>query len=506
METGRGGRPRNCGIGMAGSSRRPEREDVPLMIEQLVIFGAAGDLASRYLVPGLIQLRHEGKLPDKLRIVGVSQEDMDTDSFRKHLAGKMKPNAGKLPEDAREAVLSRLEYRRADVTDSGQVADAVKDLEGELVAYLALPPSVAAATIRALAAAGRADSCRIVVEKPFGTDLASAQALNALIHEDFPENRVFRVDHFLMKQTVQNVLGVRFANRIFEMLWDRDNVERVEIIWDEEVALEGRYSYYDRAGALRDMIQNHLLQLLCLVGMEPPITMHERDLRDNKVDLLRAVRKLSPEEVARRTIRGRYTAGEVEGRAVPSYVDEKGIDPSRETETFAQVVLSIDNWRWQGVPFLLRTGKAQGRIRREMAIHFRPVPHLAFLGTPPTCNTLRLALDPDRVTLKINLNGEGEPFDLECAELHAELAPQDLPAYSRLLLDILRGDLALSIRGDEAEESWRIVEPILNAWAAGAVPLRDYRAGSDGPEAAKDADGGLALEVAPDAGPDKARS
>ena len=212
-------------------------------------------------------------------------------------------------------------------------------------------------TLEALARASLPQG-RVVIEKPFGEDLASAQALNRLLHQSFPENAVFRIDHFLHLQTVQNVLGLRFANRIVEQLWNRDHVERVEIVWDESLTLEGRASYYDRAGALKDMIQNHLLQLLCLVGMEAPLTLDERTLRDRKIDVLRAVRRLSPEEVEQYTVRARYTAGRIGERQVPSYADEEGIDPARGTETFAQVTLWVDNWRWAGVPFVLRSGKA----------------------------------------------------------------------------------------------------------------------------------------------------
>jgi glucose-6-phosphate 1-dehydrogenase len=230
------------------------------------------------------------------------------------------------------------------------------------------------------------------------------------------------------------------------------------------------------------MIQNHLLQLLCLVGMEPPISLSERDLRDRKVDLLRAVRRLSADEVELRTARARYSAGRTGERDVPAYVDEDGVTSERGTETFAEVTLAIDNWRWAGVPFRLRTGKALARDRREIVVHFQPVPHLVFgQVTDPEPNILRLGVDPDRMSFSLNINGPGDPFTLEAAELDANLAPQELPAYARLLLDVLEGDPTLSIRADEAEESWRIVEPILNAWAAGRVPLGEYPAGSAGP-------------------------
>jgi len=368
------------------------------------------------------------------------------------------------------------------VGSTDELREALGSLDSPLAAYLALPPRIFPAAVRGLSDVGLPEGSRIVVEKPFGEDLASARALNQLIHENFSEEAVYRVDHFLALQTVQNILGLRFANRVFELLWNRDHVERVEIIWDETVALEGRASYYDKAGALKDMIQNHLLQLLCLIGMEPPLTLGERDLRDRKVDVLRAVRRMSREEVSGNTIRARYTAGQIGERQISSYADEEGIDPSRETETFAQVTLAIDNWRWAGVPFILRTGKALARNRRNINIVFRGVPHLAFQENDPVPNILRLQLNPDRMSLSVNINGAGDPFVLECVELDADLAPQEIPAYGHILLQVLAGDNTLSIRGDEAEESWRIVEPILSAWREGLVPLREYPAGSTGPE------------------------
>jgi glucose-6-phosphate 1-dehydrogenase len=335
-------------------------------------------------------------------------------------------------------------------------------------------------TLEALAGASLPMGSRVVIEKPFGEDLASAQALNRLLHQSFPENAVFRIDHFLHLHTVQNVLGLRFANRIFEQLWNRDHVDWVEIVWDENLTLEGRASYYERVGALKDMIQNHLLQLLCLVGMEAPLTLDERTLRDRKIDVLRAVRRLSPEEVERYSIRARYTAGRIGERQVPSYADEAGIDPAHATETFAQVTLWVDNWRWAGVPFVLRSGKALGRERREIAVHFRPVPHLAFEANDPPPNVLRLLLEPDRLIFGMNLNRPGIPFPLERVELGVDFTAQGLPAYARLLLQVLEGDCTLSIRDDEAEESWRVIAPILDAWAQGRVPLLEYPAGSDG--------------------------
>jgi glucose-6-phosphate 1-dehydrogenase len=336
--------------------------------------------------------------------------------------------------------------------------------------------------VRSIAAAGVPANSRIVVEKPFGTDLYSTRKINEILHRAFSEQAIFRMDHFLGKQTVQNILGLRFANRIFEPLWNGQHIERVEITWDENLTVEGRAGFYDSTGALRDMLHNHLLQLVCLAAMEPPPTFAERDLRDHKIALLRAVRRLTTEEIRKWTLRGRYGAGRIGDRVVPDYVHEPGVDAKRETETFAQLTLWIDNWRWAGVPFVMRSGKALGKERREIAVYFKPVPHLAFAGGDgPRDNVLRVELNPDRLALALNINGAGDPFDLECIELDRDLAPQEISAYGRLLLDLLRGDLTLSIRDDEAEESWRIIEPIIEAWCRGDVPLVEYPAGSAGP-------------------------
>ena len=452
------------------------------MIRRLLIFGATGDLTHRYLLPALARLREAGMLPEGFGVTALGRDEMDAEGFRASAAEGLGEHAAEVTAQARRELVKVLDYHRADVTDPGQVRAALGDAGEPVVAYLALPPGVFAPTIRALEGAGLPEGSRIVVEKPFGEDLESAKELNRLLHGSFSEESVFRVDHFLALQTVQNVLGLRFANRVFEPLWNHDHVERVEIVWDETLALEGRAGYYDTAGALKDMIQNHLLQLLCLVGMEPPATLGERDLRDRKVDLLRAVRRPSPEEVERHSVRARYAAGRIGDREVPAYVDEEGVDPERETETFAGVTLFVDNPRWSGVPFVLRSGKALARDRHEISVRFKPVPHLAFgQRAEPQPNVLRLGIEPDSISLGIEVNGAGDFFDLEHVELGAEFAPQGLPAYAHVLLRALGGDPTLSIRADEAEESWRIVEPIIEGWEGGKVPLLEYPAGSDGP-------------------------
>ncbi len=450
------------------------------MLERFAILGAAGDLTSRLLMPGLAELSQDGKLPQDFSVIGVGLDDLDTVSFQKRIADALSEFAEKVPEQTRSDLVSRLTYVKADVTDAGALKGALEPDKGPLVVYLALPSPVFKPATAAIIGAGIGKDSRIVIEKPHGVDLQDTQAIDALLHGHFPESSVFRMDHFLGKQTVQNVLGLRFANHLFEPLWNAKHIESVEIRWDESLTLEGRASYYDRAGALRDMLQNHLLQILCVIAMEPPDSLSADDLRDRKVEVLHAVHELSPEDVKAKTVRARYTAGDIEGRTVPAYVDEEGVDPKRDTETFAQVTLTLDSWRWVGVPFTLRSGKALAPHAPEVTITFRDVPELKlWRGEKPKKNALRLRFKPDEMSLDINLNGLGDPFDLEPAELDLTLAPQEMTAYARLLLDILEGDTALSIRADEAEEAWRIVTPILEAWKRGDVPMQEYPAGSD---------------------------
>lgn len=449
------------------------------MLTKFAILGAAGDLTSRLLLPALANLKRDHALPDAFEVVGVGLEPLSTDSFRAHIAESLAEFAKDVPEADRSALVGRLSYKQADVTDAAALKTVLQPEEGPLVAYLALPAPVFEPAVRALTAAGVGPESRIVIEKPHGTDLGGVKRLNELLKTTCTERAVFRMDHFLGKQTVQNVLGLRFANRMFEPLWTGEHIERVDIRWDEQLTLEGRASYYDRAGALRDMIQNHLLQVLCMIAMEHPMSLSERDLRDKKVEVLRNVRDLTPNDVRRRTVRARYAAGRIGEREVPAYVDEPGVKPERGTETFAQVTLFVDTWRWGGVPFTLRSGKALGDLKQEAVVTFRKVPEISlWRGEYPQPNRLHLRFRPDELSVDLNLNGKGDPFVLEPAVLDAELAPQEMSAYARLLLDVLEGDNTLSIRADEAEEAWRIVTPILEAWKEGAVPMQEYRAGS----------------------------
>ena len=451
------------------------------MLDTMVIFGASGDLASRYLFPALARLQTNKILPDNFKIVGVGRHRWNGRKFRDHVTRSLSRASDTISEAPNE-LLTNIEYRPCDAQHPRETSALLEALKQPFVAYLAIPSALFESVAEALSQAKLAGGSRIVFEKPFGQDLASAQRLNRLLRKILPENAIFRVDHFLHKQTIQNILGLRFANRIFEPIWNSQHIERVEITWDETVALEDRASYYDSTGALCDVIQNHLLQLLCLVGMAAPHSLDERNLRDRKVDVLRAIGRTGEEDLKKTTLRGRYTAGAIGGHPIPAYIDEKGVDVRRDTETFARVKLFVDNWRWAGVPFILRSGKALGRERKLIEIHFKPVPHLAFgHDRAPVPNVLRLNTTPDRLAIQMNINGPRDPFDLGYLELDAQLSPHELPAYARLLVAVLEGDPALSIRDDEAEESWRIVEPILEAWRTNRVPMLEYPAGSSGP-------------------------
>ena len=361
-----------------------------------------------------------------------------------------------------------------------------------MAVYLALPNVLFRPTLEALAGADLPAHTTLVVEKPFGTDLDDAKALNALIARSFDERDVFRIDHFVAKQTVLDVLGLRFANRIFEPVWNSNHISRVDITWYESLGLEGRANYYDRAGALRDMIQNHLLQMLALVAMDPPRSITERDLRDRKVEALRAVQPPKPDDMARATRRARYTAGTVGGKELPAYADAEGVDPVPQDRDLRRghlprVELALGR---HAVPAAHRQGDRPGAAGDRRATS-ESVPHEPF-DDHDRPNVLRFTLSPDAIALELNLNGEGDPFDLERVSLDNAFPTQELPPYSLLLKEILEGDPTLSIRGDEAEELWRIVEPVLSAWERDEVPLEEYAAGSGGPKGAKAAPQGTA--------------
>jgi glucose-6-phosphate 1-dehydrogenase len=451
------------------------------VIDRLVIFGGTGDLTGRYLLPGLTALMADGHLPESFELVGGSREDLDDEQFRNWAADWLQREVGAVDSNAAAKLVRSSRYHRLDLGDPASVAACIAN-EGPVAVYLALPPAVFPSAVSALHLAALPAESQVVLEKPFGEDLESARALNRLLAELVDERHVFRVDHFLAMTTVQNLLGTRLANRVLEPIWNSAHIDEVEIIWEESLALEGRAGYYDHVGALKDMVQNHLLQLLCLVAMEPPVSLGERDLRDRKVDVLRSMRPLEDDDVSTRTRRARYRAGRVLDRDIPAYVDEDGVTPDHGTETFAEVVVELESWRWSGTSFRLRTGKAMREDRKEVVVHFRPVPHLPFEHSQASIpNRMRFGLEPERLALELTSTGASATSSLVPLTLSAEMEPPELPAYGRILLDVLRGNSALSIRADEAEEAWRVLTPVLEGWPRDLAPLEEYDAGSNGP-------------------------
>ncbi|SEP62899.1 glucose-6-phosphate dehydrogenase [Microlunatus flavus] len=449
-------------------------------IRTLVLLGASGDLAHRLLMPALGKLLDAEPQRRDLVLVGAGAEDWDAAAWHDRLEDSL--TKGDVSRETIDALLATTSYQRADVTKADDLRRLVQAGEAAPALYFALPPAVTAKACDALVDVELPEGTVLVLEKPFGTDEASAKALNARLAGLVPEDRTFRVDHFLGRATVLNLLGVRFANRIFEPVWNAGHVASVDIVFDEPLTLEGRAGYYDKAGALVDMIQSHLLQVMALVAMDPVGSVSAFDLRESKAEVLRATRVWGG-DAALASRRARYSAGSIGGREVPDYVHEPGVDPARNTETLAEVTLEIDNWRWAGVPFRLRSGKSVGTQRKEVVVTFKPVPHLP-TGLTGTCepDRLRLVMGPDAIALDLNVNGEDDPMGIDHVTLDTELSPGRLPAYGEVLAGVLDGDPLLAVRGDTAVECWRIVDSVLKAWAADETPMETYAAGTQGPE------------------------
>ncbi|WP_427007129.1 glucose-6-phosphate dehydrogenase [Pseudarthrobacter sp. H2] len=451
-------------------------------VKTLLILGASGDLTGRLLLPGLARLVARGHA-DGLALAGAGSDPWTPEQWLDRIEESFADeNSQADAYGKRELKRIRQEstYHRLDVTAGGQLAGLLARLEGPVAVYFALPPRISQLACEALAPEQVPAGTRLVMEKPFGSDEQSARRLNQTLAALVPEDHIHRVDHFLGKATVLNILGLRFANNFLEPVWNREHIETVEIIFDEDLALEGRARYYDGAGALRDMIQSHLLEIMALLAIEPPASVHERDLRDAVATVLRASSIKAP--YARSTRRARYAAGTIGGRKVPDYAKEAGVDASRGTETLAEVQVEIDNWRWKGVRFILRSGKALGNRRKEAVVTFRPAPHLpkGFTGVDAP-NQLRIGFGPDTLAFDVDVNGPGDVLSLDRITLQAELSDSELLPYGEVLQGVLTGDPLLSVRADTAEECWRIVDPVLKAWARGSVPLQEYPAGSPGP-------------------------
>jgi glucose-6-phosphate 1-dehydrogenase len=449
--------------------------------QTLLILGASGDLAARLLVPGLGSLIANGAV-EGVSLVGSAADDWNDERWRSRVAESF-AGAGATGERI-DAVADSTRYIKADVTAGSEWRRMLNACDGSLVIYFALPPAITERACQALIGIDLPPGTRLVFEKPFGTDAASARALNQLVTRIVPEERVFRVDHFLGTSTVMNIAGLRFANRIFEPLMSAEHVERVDIVFDESLGLEGRAGYYEGTGALIDMIQSHLLQVMSVLAMDPPSTIGERDVRDAKAAILRACTVRDGDPVAN-SFRARYTAGEVDGRRLSSYTDEDGIPGESTTETLAEVVLEIDTWRWAGVPFRLRSGKALGHPRQEVVVTFKRAPHIPkglTGGDHPGRLHIGIALDAGRVTLGLNVNGPGDPREINPVTIDTGMAPGELHEYGEVLRGIFGGDPILSVRGDMAVEAWRIIEPVLEAWRDDRVPLEEYPAGSTGPD------------------------
>jgi glucose-6-phosphate 1-dehydrogenase len=473
-----------------------------------VIFGGTGDLNARKLAPALYNLYLEGWLPEQFALVGTGRTKLSNEEFQGRMLSDINEfsRTGKVTDEKWADFGPHVHYQAADVqnaTTYKEFGKLIKNLEKEwqapanVIYYLAVAPNFFPTIAENLAKAGLtedAERTRIVIEKPFGHDLDSAKELNALLARIFQEKQIYRIDHYLGKETVQNIMAFRFANAIMEPLWNREHIEHVQISVTENLGVGERTGYYDGSGALRDMIQNHLLQLMCIVAMEPPVRFTAEEVRDRKVDVLRAMRRFTPETVREQAVRGQYSAGWLEGQQVPGYREESGANPQSNTETFAAVKFFVDNWRWQGVPFYLRTGKRLHRSASVITIQFKDVPH--FIFSPETAETMRqnrliISIQPEMsIRLQVQAKRPGVDMMLNTVDMvfdykgtYNNQAPE---AYETLLLDVMLGDQTLFMRADQVEEAWDLVMPILTSWQNRiSQNFPNYSADSWGPEDAE---------------------
>jgi glucose-6-phosphate 1-dehydrogenase len=473
-----------------------------------IIFGATGDLNGRKITPALYNLFLDHWLPDQFAIIGTGRTALTDDKFRGNLLEGINQfsRKGKTEKAPWDEFSKNVFYQAADTNDEKAFAEFGKIIEKyrqewkqepHVVYYLAVAPRlfpVIAQNISKNKLTGTPDTTRIVIEKPFGHDLESAKALNKLLGSIFDEKQIYRIDHYLGKETVQNILAFRFANSILEPIWSRNFIEHVQISVTEKLGVEDRGDYYDGAGALRDMVQNHVLQLLCLIAMETPISFQADEVRNRKVDVLRSMRRFGPEDIRKQTVRGQYGRGWMEGKEVPGYREEASVNPQSNTETFVAIKFFVDNWRWHGVPFYLRTAKRMFQSSSIITIQFRDVPHVVFptkaidnwtqnrliISIQPEMS-IRLQLQTKRPGLDMVLNTVDMVFDY--AGTYAGESPE---AYETLLLDTLMGDQTLFMRADQVEEAWELLMPLLNSWQSKkSINFPNYSAGSWGPETAE---------------------
>ena len=462
----------------------------------IVIFGASGDLTKRKLIPALFELYTRQFLPDSFAIVGASRSPLSDDEFRK-ITDEFLP-------DSKEATeFKKMLFYQPVLPDKAEDFEKLKmrletleneqNIEPNYIFYLSTPPSLYEMIPKHLWQTGLSQSDqffrRLIIEKPFGTNLESARNLNINLLNYFSEEQIYRIDHYLGKETVQNLLVTRFSNGIFEPLWNHNYIERVEITSAESLGVEGRGGYYDHSGALRDMLQNHLLQLVGFVAMEPPVVIEANAIRNEILKVFQSLRPISENRVSSCVIRGQYTESRIKGEKVAGYRDEPGVDPLSRTETFVALKFFIDNWRWAGVPFYIRTGKKLPTRVTEIVIHFKTVPHHLF-NSPGTAvnNQLIIRIQPDEgILLKFGMKTPGAGFQVQTVNMnfhYSSLASDFLPsAYERLLLDCMQGDATLYTRGDAVEQAWKFVQPVLNAWETNPeIPIYGYPAGTWGPE------------------------
>jgi len=472
-----------------------------------VIYGATGDLCRRKLAPALYNLLLDGWMPEKFSIIGTGRTPLTNEEFRNKLLEGINQFSrnGKVTDDKWKIFSEHVFYEAADLNNyetyrgiCDQIAMREKEWNEKayVIHYLAVAPSlfpVIAANIAKNKLVEEKENARIVIEKPFGHDLESAKALNRLLNENYNEEQIYRIDHYLGKETVQNLLAFRFANAILEPLWNRNYIQHVQISVTEELGMEGRGEYYDSSGAMRDMIQNHLLQLLCLIAMEPPNNFNAPEIHSRKVDVLHAMRKFTPEEIRTSVVRGQYGKGWMQGKEVPGYREEKGVLPNSNTETFAAIKFFIDNWRWQGVPFYVRTGKRLQRSSSLISIQFKDLSHFIF---PPEAietwqqNRLIISIQPE-MSIRLQVQGKRPGLDMllntvdmvfDYKTTYSSYTPE---AYETLLLDVMIGDQTLFMRGDQVEAAWELLMPIIHAWMRPSLSFPNYSADSWGPELAE---------------------